>query len=562
MNAQQAQSFLHKVMVRYRTKFELQEMVALQGGSSWRTEHIATRAAAVAYNLLAERGKSATITRDEAQRLAEEPDGDKLLEQIGQSLHFNREVLWQEGTASKLRTALAEHLERDDISAVEIDEGRRLTAKGRALAAALVSEKRQAPADLAALLAEADDVTMLNMMMAASPESIGPAAPATPSSATPRELEATAAPSPAKETFAPNIPALLEGLIAHRDEDSPLTDKTAGQMRQAVALFIEATGKQAIEDVQQADVATFVGVMKKLPKAYRKSPKDRDLPLSAFIERGRTLPVDQVGFAGATLNRNLATLGALAVYAKGSGHKVDSNLDPSQLRMRRKSKARKERPPFTLDDLKLLFRHPIWTGCQSAGRRNMPGNVIIRDGRYWVALVLAYTGARLEEIAGLLAGEVDIDHAIPHIQIRVNGNRRLKNPQSERDVPLHPDLIALGFLDYVRAVRPRGEKDLFPDLTPNKEAKGATFGGQVDHPIRQAVTQQLGEARFKNGKAKTIHSFRHYVIGFLNTHKDIRDKVAIDIVGHEGQGEGKKRYGDDAELELKLAAISLLPSVV
>lgn len=306
MNAQQAQSFLHKVMVRYRTKFELQEMVALQGGSSWRTEHIATRAAAVAYNLLAERGKSATITRDEAQRLADEPDGDKLLEQIGQSLHFNREVLWQEGTASKLRTALAEHLERDDISAVEIDEGRRLTAKGRALAAALVSEKRQAPADLAALLAEADDVTMLNMMMAASPESIGPAAPATPSSATPRELEATAAPSPAKETFAPNIPALLEGLIAHRDEDSSLTDKTAGQMRQAVALFIEATGKQAIEDVQQADVATFVGVMKKLPKAYRKSPRDRDLPLSAFIERGRTLPVDQVGFAGATLNWNLA----------------------------------------------------------------------------------------------------------------------------------------------------------------------------------------------------------------------------------------------------------------
>ena len=34
MNAQQAQSFLHKVMVRYRTRFELQEMVALQGGST------------------------------------------------------------------------------------------------------------------------------------------------------------------------------------------------------------------------------------------------------------------------------------------------------------------------------------------------------------------------------------------------------------------------------------------------------------------------------------------------------------------------------------------------
>ena len=54
-----------------------------------------------------------------------------MLEQIGLSLQFNRQVLWQEGAASKLRAALAEHLEREDISAVEIDKGRRWTAKGK-----------------------------------------------------------------------------------------------------------------------------------------------------------------------------------------------------------------------------------------------------------------------------------------------------------------------------------------------------------------------------------------------------------------------------------------------
>ena len=55
------------------------------------------------------------------------------------------------------------------------------------------------------------------------------------------------------------------------------------------------------------------------------------------------------------------------------------------------------------------------------------------------------------------------------IHLHAEGDARsLKYPQSERMVPLHPALVAEGFLAYVQALRPGSP--LFPDLRPD------TFG--------------------------------------------------------------------------------------
>ncbi|MCZ8543076.1 hypothetical protein OOJ09_02700 [Mesorhizobium qingshengii] len=53
--------------------------------------------------------------------------------------------------------------------------------------------------------------------------------------------------------------------------------------------------------------------------------------------------------------------------------------------------------PFASDQLNTVFKSPLFTGCQSGGEwRNVakPGNVMIRDHRYWVPLVMLYSGAR------------------------------------------------------------------------------------------------------------------------------------------------------------------------
>lgn len=53
-----------------------------------------------------------------------------------------------------------------------------------------------------------------------------------------------------------------------------------------------------------------------------------------------------------------------------------------------------------------------------------------------IGLLMVYTGCRTMEVAGLTFGELEMQHNIPHVRLRPNHIRRLKNKQSKRDVPL------------------------------------------------------------------------------------------------------------------------------
>lgn len=50
--------------------------------------------------------------------------------------------------------------------------------------------------------------------------------------------------------------------------------------------------------------------------------------------------------------------------------------------------------------------------------------------------VLIETGARLSEVCGLKKDDIRLDHDVPHIHIRPEQNRELKNPGTARDIPL------------------------------------------------------------------------------------------------------------------------------
>ena len=68
-----------------------------------------------------------------------------------------------------------------------------------------------------------------------------------------------------------------------------------------------------------------------------------------------------------------------------------------------------------------------------------------------------FTGARLGELALLLASDVSIDEASGVSAISIADDpsigRSLKTRASRRTVPVHPELIRLGFLEYVRERR-------------------------------------------------------------------------------------------------------------
>ena len=77
----------------------------------------------------------------------------------------------------------------------------------------------------------------------------------------------------------------------------------------------------------------------------------------------------------------------------------------------------------------------------------------------WVPWIEAFTGARLEEVCGGDAADIYEFGGVWVLDIRLDHRgdmASIKNEGSERRVPLHPAIIAEGFLDYVNSLPKKG----------------------------------------------------------------------------------------------------------
>ena len=123
--------------------------------------------------------------------------------------------------------------------------------------------------------------------------------------------------------------------------------------------------------------------------------------------------------------------------------------------------------------------------------------------------MLHYTGARREEICGLSVRDVAyVDTVIDgklqrlhYIKIRTSEIRRIKNLYSERSVVLHPELIRLGFLDYVAAVRALGYEMVFPDL------KSPTSSSPLGDRLYDELIDGLSPSHSRRQGAQEGHPF-------------------------------------------------------
>jgi integrase len=254
------------------------------------------------------------------------------------------------------------------------------------------------------------------------------------------------------------------------------------------------------------------------------------------LERAEELPVDKVGLAPATINRNVTALQRFFKFAKSRGTMPAEVLGLSCLRKPCDDDERSARLAFSEVDLSDIAQHPVGTGCRSATRRNETGAMIIKDGLYWGPIVASLTGARREEIMGMTLDEIDLTHKHPHLHIRKNHNRRLKNAASERLVPLHVALAELGFHDYVSDLKARCETDLFPELKPQNE--NGSFGDVFYGKWKPITDSQLGD----RAQRRTFHSFRHRFISVMRHDTDVPKELVHDLVGHKHQDETDGRY--------------------
>ena len=228
-----------------------------------------------------------------------------------------------------------------------------------------------------------------------------------------------------------------------------------------------------------------------------------------------------LGLSPTTIKNHLTILRTLYNFARDNKRIPVSPA--SGVKYRAKRDPRKKRRGYTKEDAKRIL--------QAARREN---EAHLR----WVPWVEAFTGARLDEICGANAADIYEFGGVWCLDIRLDNRGEdgsLKNEGSERKEPLHPALIAEGFLDYWRSLPEGGP--LFPGITPDRFGSRAGNGTKT---IGRWIRERVG---IKDGRKAPNHSWRHY---FKSVCRDaeIDEEYHDALTGHKGEGSEGRDYGE------------------
>lgn len=173
--------------------------------------------------------------------------------------------------------------------------------------------------------------------------------------------------------------------------------------------------------------------------------------------------------------------------------------------------------------------------------------------RYWLPLLGLYTGGRVNELAQLELKDVVIDEGIPAILITAVGDdaKRLKNESSRRILPLHADLLTLGFLIYVAKLREQGHTRLFPALRLGPNGFSHYFVARHFSGDKGWLRKNIPSLE----KGMAFHCFRHTFATMLKNAEE-PERLIEELMGHKHTSQSLGRYGKPYKTEIRARAIN------
>jgi integrase len=228
----------------------------------------------------------------------------------------------------------------------------------------------------------------------------------------------------------------------------------------------------------------------------------------------------------ATINKGRGILAAIFSTAEKNGKlAINPCLGMEKLSVPRGDIER----PYNLEELKIIFNSPIYT--KSERPKRFQG-----ESAYWIPLLALYSGARLNELGQIFTEDVGIEDDINYYMIKPDAStgRSVKDSKRRR-VPIHPDLIKMGFLDYVSKIKSEGHLQLFSELKVTRtDGKLADKWGSW---WCNYVREDLSITRIP----QPMHGFRHTFIAHCRRCKVDSEHRRI-IEGHVPNSIDMKSY--------------------
>jgi integrase len=311
---------------------------------------------------------------------------------------------------------------------------------------------------------------------------------------------------------------------------APRRKSTSMEFARGIERFIELHGDLEVTQINRGHVREFRDAALLVPA--KRSGKLLKATLPELVEYSRGHP-EVPRIKAATINKWLNCLGAVLNWARKNGIIPDEMHWSDPVSGMRLAEARSNRQPWEPEELSALFASPIYF----KGERPVGGK---GEAAFWLPLLGIFSGARLNELAPLCVEDVKTDAAsgvrfMTVIEDEEEG-RSVKTEGSVRAIPIHSELIRIGFVEFVEHARKSGGQSaqLFPKLTPGP--KGG-FG--------EAFSKWFGRYKRKLGitnPGSVFHSFRH---GFKDALRaaSVNEDINDALTGHSGGNSVARGYG-------------------
>jgi integrase len=309
------------------------------------------------------------------------------------------------------------------------------------------------------------------------------------------------------ETLGVSVGGLLDAFLAERK----LPSKSEAEFRACYRRFTALVGEHTpARDVTKAECRAYKESLLAAP-SNRSLAKDGTLsPASVKKLLGIVSTIWRYGVSQGLVNLN--PFEGITRVVRGDTAGVAKRL------------------PYDSADLKAIFGSDAFAKLTGA--------------RQWISLIALYSGARLEEIAGLRVQDIKEVDSVLCFSFEPHEERRLKTASSRRQVPVHPELIRRGLLDYMEMPPKNGR--LFPELKPGPHGK-----------LAGAFSKWWGRFTEQQGSAdplKTFHSLRHTFTDSLRRAK-VEPELRSQLLGHSA-GNMTARYGSGHDLRALQEAVN------
>jgi integrase len=178
---------------------------------------------------------------------------------------------------------------------------------------------------------------------------------------------------------------------------------------------------------------------------------------------------------------------------------------------------------------------------------------------YWLPPLMLFTGARINELAQLRTDDLRPYNGRLHLSVlcledegnenddkgrkrkQDDGDRSVKSPAAKRLIPVHDELLRIGFAEFVtsRHARKRAHGQLFDDVRPNRF-------GHWSAAISKRINRQIRSLGITN-EALSAYSLRHNFFDGCESNRII-ETARMKFMGHQLPGM-KGVYGNPHPLQ-------------